>query len=184
MVKEPIITIHPDAPKDEEFLKKVEELRHRLTNADELHALALHEAGHEYYYRVMGITRFDYSGPIAGPGKDDFFGASIMPTYATNAFINLEPLKRIYLVARASTAGGSVTKFIVKRSDRGNRADLDGFIKANLVILSEHKLTLNLKDVWDKAERETDREVRRFAIKNEIKRIAWNIKPLLFKWLE
>src|SRR6266481_2476525 len=104
-MREPTITIHPEAPKDGDFLKKIEQFKALLTDGDELHALAMHEAGHEFFYREMGITRFDYFGPSAGPGRDDFFGASIEPTHGTEDFINLEPLTRINLVAKANTAG-------------------------------------------------------------------------------
>jgi hypothetical protein len=182
---EPVVTIHPDAPKgDAEFQQKLEQFKALLSGAEELHALAMHEAGHEFYYRQMGITGFDYYGPSAGPGENDFFGASIDPTSWTDDFIHLESLTRIHLAARANTAGGSVTKFVVKRSDRGNHGDFKGFVAASSLVLSDHKLTLDLRAVWNKAEIETDREVRRLATKEKIKKIAVRIKPLLFTWLE
>jgi hypothetical protein len=183
-MREPIVITHPDAPKDADFLAKIEEFKILLSDADELIALAMHEAGHEYYYREMGITKFDYFGPTAGPGRNDFFGASIEPIEWTDSFIHLGPLTRINLAARANTAGGSVTKFIVKRPDRGNHGDFSGFVTASSLVASEHKLTIDLKQVWDKAERQTDREVRRLTTKDKIKKIAIRIKPLLFRWLD
>jgi hypothetical protein len=59
-----------ELPVHRKFLDEKEDLRSKLSQRAYLDLFSIHEAGHEYYFREAGVTRFEYVPPLISYRQD------------------------------------------------------------------------------------------------------------------
>lgn len=182
---EPVIDVVVEGKEVPGLWQEYARFKAYLSDPNVLEAVSAHEAGHEFYFREIGGIDFEYFGPrivlrrTESGYEFDCLSAMVRVKAFSPACAQLSELTKIGLVARASVAGGSVSKVIMKAADRGDQDDFELFKAAcDKMVEKPDALTL-----WKLTQPKIDAEVADPVREAEILSLARKIKPLLFKWL-
>lgn len=166
----------------------------QLMNPSELEFCAIHETGHELYYREAGIPIVGYIGPRIGYNDENggsfvFFPAAVKPDYKKiSPPLNMTAQRFHDLWLQGIAAGGVFAREILRVTDGRDEDDERAFAVAyNLItqkIENRPCTESEIKDAWIIGKEAVVRDLQTDpALEHRAREKAAEIKPKLFLWL-
>lgn len=187
---------HSDVPKELRdfwmFQREVNELVHELLRWEKLELFAIHEVGHEIYFRKAGFAIFTYVPPRVIYRKDDterpFKGrlAEIKPQ--PDSYTKPEHEDWLFYLAKGYAAGGECSRNLTTTDYGGDTIDrqLWNEMCADCYkdsTLTENEIDTEAEDLWSKAQNAVGNELKNsMSLRVQVRTKAKHIIPLLFPW--
>jgi hypothetical protein len=153
--------------------------------------VAIHEAGHEYYYAEAGAHGFTFVPPVIlfRPKATNPFKKQIA-CIAIGGYNDRssENGKWFLKLAKGYAAGGECSSSLSSRRYRGDKSDRDRWDEMcgncyKSEPMAEEKLKEIADEKWNAAQMEVRKELENPTLRLTIFNRADEIKPLLFPWL-
>lgn len=156
-----------------------------------LDAIAIHEAGHEHYYRNAGGYGFEFVPPVVLLRKSDSYPFKRqLARIAVGGYTHNKEDKDWFLKLAKGYAAGGVCSSSLSSSRRylGDKADRKRWDEMctdchKSEEMTEEKLKEIADATWRAAQIEIRKEIENPTLKFAILKRAAEIKPLLFPWL-
>ncbi len=141
------------------FLEEMTDLLSRLSKPEYLDLFAKHEAGHEYYFREAGVTRFEYVPPLItyteANKEKPFLGQ--WARIKTLDYKQPEGDDWLFKLAKGYAAGGECSRRLTTTDYAGDTIDrkLWGEMCADCYkdsTLTKEEVDAIADDLWDKAQ--------------------------------
>jgi hypothetical protein len=152
--------------------------------------VALHEAGHEHYYKQAGGYDFTFVPPVVLFRRDNISkpfkkqtARIIVGDYLDRSAVDAEWFLKL---AKGYAAGGETSRKLSPTRDRGEQSDLTNWNEMCADIYktySSPEVNDIAKRTWNDAQKAVRDELNDATLELTIRNRAKEIMPLLFPWL-
>jgi hypothetical protein len=172
---------------DIRFLAALEDVRRRCADPMEMEAISIHEAGHLFYMTRAGLRDPECNGPriVYNPLTDKFdrYGSSVRCPNQDKEHLATTPISKWVFQMAKSYVGGGVAAHVLAGAadvgDSGDRENFDGFYDE--ILRQQPNVKTTHDEMWAEAQRIVTLELQDDGLQSCIRRMAAELKPLLFR---
>ena len=175
--------LSPELWNDSRCKQETDELVRLLLQPGILKLFAIHEAGHEIYYRRAGCTAFVFDSPriIYNEGNENPFTEQRARIRLGN-YIQPEGDDWLLKLARGYAAGGRCSLALTTTDYGGDKKDRELF--DDLCAKSAPNMSkTDMDNMYANAQKDIDSDLIDVAFQAEVRARAQEIMPQLFPWL-